>query len=152
MIWNSIPPPRLVNSPPLEEENSLKEIPYDAIDWLSRDKKYWKHIFKIVPRHLHHILKAERFDKRRYASIKFKMEDPVEDYGRWKGGRVQRRLDKLIQDDGFLCIDNFRWARTAKRIELKRYRQARDNGCCGSRDVKVSIGCTYFLLGYNYGH
>ena len=60
--------------------------------------------------------------------------------------------------------DNFRSAEVGNREQLEAYLGAMRRGCCGSKDIVVSIAITYgtgtntgkyyweHLLGCNYGH
>lgn len=51
------------------------------------------------------------------------------------------------------CVDNFRAARIGNTGQMRRYKQQKARGCCGSHDFKAfgPDGCQY-LLGFNYGH
>lgn len=60
--------------------------------------------------------------------------------------------------------DNFRVARVGDEEDMDNYLKAMRGGCCGSKDIVVSIAITYthkdttekfyleHLLGCNYGH
>lgn len=53
------------------------------------------------------------------------------------------------------CIDNYRISRLdSDNKPNNKYTKSRDNGCCGSCDVKVKNPITNnkFIIGFNFGH
>lgn len=55
--------------------------------------------------------------------------------------------------EGDDCVDNFRVARVGNTSQQRRYRQQKENGCCGSEDfIATGPDGNLYRLGYNYGH
>lgn len=67
-------------------------------------------------------------------------------------------INKVIEENGFECVDNIRAARAWKSSQRRRYMRDRDNGCCGYFDGKVKrfnlskLRYEWYLIGCNYGH
>ena len=66
---------------------------------------------------------------------------------------LEKYINKRFND---YCIDNFRIAECGNVLELKKYKEAYESGCCGYIDFKVMIwkGIWFksYLIGCNYGH
>jgi hypothetical protein len=146
---------------------------YDQIDWQSKDRSYWKSLFKRAfawgiqyPPDYNHgthwvdkdrgqkvvdLIRMDRYLKK-LQKPKHTMLDPVEDYGREIGIQVQRELDRAIRENGDPCTDNYRWARSGSNNEVRRFLKARDRGCCGSFNALRKIQGKYYWIGFNYGH
>ena len=62
--------------------------------------------------------------------------------------------DELNNLEGYEYVDNFRLARKNNADEMKRYKAARENGCCGSHDAEIKLPwpISNLLFGFNYGH
>lgn len=50
------------------------------------------------------------------------------------------------------CVDNIRFAETSKPGEMRRFRRAERQGCCGSINRYVIVGTKQYIIGCNYGH
>lgn len=83
----------------------------------------------------------------------------IELYGYKKGTFITNRLAKAVR--GKDCIDNFRLAHVDNAEELKAYKEAYDEGCCGFYDdiivfthkaCGIPIYSEKIQIGFNYGH
>lgn len=61
------------------------------------------------------------------------------------------RLFDYYKDDHD-CMDNKRVADMSKRLEVKRYKKMKDDGCCGFHDEIIEYKGKRYLFGFNYGH
>lgn len=60
---------------------------------------------------------------------------------------------KKYKTDG--CVDNYRVSIVGENDDVsERYKEAVDNGCCGSCDIIYTNKVTgnKFMIGFNYGH
>lgn len=57
-------------------------------------------------------------------------------------------------EENYDCVDNVRVANSRKSSQIRRYMRQKDNGCCGSFDVKKTcpVDGQVYYLGFNYGH
>jgi len=89
---------------------------------------------------------------------KYQLENPPRPkYGPKIDFWIQDELRDLVKEHGDHCNNNWRWADKKKSGEVRRYKRARDSGCCGSYDTEVEYKPLFgksrtFLLGFNYGH
>lgn len=66
---------------------------------------------------------------------------------------VEWALARLeVLSDGELCVDNFRVALKSNSPQVRRYKQQKKRGCCGSFDTAEYGPKGKYLLGFNYGH
>ena len=56
--------------------------------------------------------------------------------------------DKLDHD----CVDNMRFCFLDDPDGIAGYERQADGGCCGSRDVEITVGGRPAQVGANYGH
>jgi hypothetical protein len=72
-------------------------------------------------------------------------------YGEKLDNFIQSRLH--IAQRGKNC-DNFRWAESTNRAQMRRYHRWQALGCCGSYDDEIVDRDTgrRFMIGFNYGH
>jgi hypothetical protein len=157
----------------------------NAINWKWNHKDYWKNLFrqalegnafwyKNEPRISSHILRGD------YSEHEPPITNQLQPKGLsgdglirfLKGRRYQERLPKRKENfypahqDSILsylhsltenesCVDNLRWALVSSRKDMKRFRDQRESGCCGSHDEYITLGFfppRKFIVGYNYGH
>lgn len=59
-------------------------------------------------------------------------------------------IELMTKDLDF--VDNIRFAQTRKPGEMRRFRRAEANGCCGKAERYVIIGTQQYIIGCNYGH
>jgi hypothetical protein len=83
-------------------------------------------------------------------------------YGEEVGRFLANRISKMIRQTNDFCMNNFRVAEEGTP-EMKRYKEAKENGCCGFNDQKFVfkvwneeklsyIKKRIFWIGYNFGH
>ena len=137
-------------------------------DWLNNDKQYWKGVFKEI--HEKGVgqlyngdgqmsyntyetierLKSRRNWKREEHAQRH-LDSPERQYGEIVGGIISASMSAAMR--GKSCIDNHRWAKIGNSADMRRYRRAKDKGCCGFYDDKIFIPFVgSFLIGFNYGH
>lgn len=75
-------------------------------------------------------------------------------YGVEMGLFLAKRCASHIRKINDSCMDNFRIADLSNTKEVEAYGEARQNGCCGSCDVKIEHykSGRAFMFGFNYGH
>jgi hypothetical protein len=79
-------------------------------------------------------------------------EDPKADYGNEVGKWLNAQISFMYDDIADNCINNTRFADMGVRKDMRRYRKAQANGCCGRYDTVVTLGDRRFTIGCNYGH
>lgn len=86
-----------------------------------------------------------RMDKARSRAGRHKYGDKLDNF-------IQSRL-RIAQRGKDFC-DNFRWAESTSRSQMRRYRRWQAIGCCGSYDAEIVDRDTgrSFMIGFNYGH
>jgi hypothetical protein len=78
-------------------------------------------------------------------------------YGNRLGIFLANRLAREINRTGDCCISHLRVARSDNEIEMKIFKKISDDGCCGSKEWKVTFNSNDapsvdYWLGFNYGH
>jgi hypothetical protein len=81
----------------------------------------------------------------------------TEEYGVRLGSFLANRFAKAIKRTGDLCIDNLRVADADNPEEMARYEKAKESGCCGFHDQKLTFRSfdsppKQYWIGFNYGH
>jgi hypothetical protein len=76
----------------------------------------------------------------------------IDDYGEQIGRMINGFMTRMAKDIDDPCMDNFRFAALDKPGDMRRYRDRRASGCCGSSDNIVMIHGRKFIIGCNYGH
>lgn len=79
-------------------------------------------------------------------------DDPIADYGERIGKMLNGAMRRMQKDINDPCMDNFRFSAMDKPGDLRRYKDRRASGCCGSCDQVVTIHGRKFVIGCNYGH
>lgn len=74
----------------------------------------------------------------------------LEDYPVHVQAGLNIAIKMMTKDLDF--ADNIRFAETGKPGEMRRFRRAREQGCCGSTERYVIIGTKQYIIGCNYGH
>lgn len=79
----------------------------------------------------------------------------------WAAEKVAERMNSLLSEGGgrrYEYADNYRIANAGNAREVKKYKETRSGGCCGSFD-RVLFAEEYetrevvaILYGFNYGH
>jgi hypothetical protein len=144
------------------------------IEWLNHDSRYWKELRKETirlgiqlqgtttvahiyrrPADTNKVWKAilkHRYDQRCEEAARH-LESPVAQYGAVMGGWVQDQIDSAYRSVNDPCIDNTRWGRIRNSCDMRRYKRAKDHGCCGRYDTVVEHPkYGKFVIGFNYGH
>lgn len=115
-------------------------------DWKAYFKKVRDEAPPYIHRELFRYLRARRheayLDKHRFDWEKVYPAGLVE--------LVRRVFSAQSHDHDYM--DNFRVAKVGNRQHLRRYRQAKDSGCCGSFDQVITTPYGQFHIGFNYGH
>ncbi len=66
---------------------------------------------------------------------------------------ANERIAADIKGNEAECVDNDRCARLGNSSQMRRYRSAQANGCCGFADwVEFGPDGKRYALGYNFGH
>ena len=78
-------------------------------------------------------------------------------YGERLGTFLANRFAREIRETGDCYITHIRVARADNAKEMKIFKKAKDKGCCGSKDWKVTFKSHYappvdYWLGFNFGH
>jgi hypothetical protein len=156
---------------------------FKAIDWKSKDRAYWKRIFKEASEEKAFFFKALPMGSGGYVHVDPDINDPAlvlrverprwlkqrdviteikqaryrkrltetkeHHYGIYQGGinRAVRKMTKNLE-----YVDNIRFAAVDNRKDMRRYRDARERGCCGYHDEEISVLGKKFMIGCNYGH
>ena len=103
------------------------------------------------PRTHAHWLRILRFWIRQEVSLlEAGVRRELADYPKEVQDGLELAIDLMTKD--LDCVDNIRFAETRKPGEMRRFKRAADNGCCGSTDRYVIIGRTQYIIGCNYGH
>jgi hypothetical protein len=73
---------------------------------------------------------------------------------KWENAYATHRvqLEAWFRQQQKDCMDNFRVARVGDRQRLHHYMKQKNNGCCGSVDVIITIEGVNYHVGFNYGH
>jgi hypothetical protein len=79
-------------------------------------------------------------------------DDPIADYGERIGRMLNGAMTRMAKDIDDPCMDNFRFSAMDRPGDLRRYRDRRASGCCGSYDQEITIDGRKFIIGCNYGH
>jgi len=66
---------------------------------------------------------------------------------------ISSKLLDIERREHASCVDNWRVAEVSSRRQMKQYKRAKAQGCCGSLDTIVTHPSgRIFALGFNYGH
>lgn len=115
--------------------------------WQAVKKSLYLRFEKAVAQHLFKYLRTERYLEASEYNWKKYFSAKEIDFILDKFSKYSKNLD---------CVDNFRAAKINNRRQIKRFRQERDQGCCGSFDDVITYGIIgfrkRFIIGFNYGH
>lgn len=127
------------------------------------DKMFWRELFKIArteqftfsqpyPKVIAE-LKQLRWKRRRRSALSWWYSSLEQRYGKELGSWLQSQVDLMCNELADPCIDNIRIAKPGVQREIKQYKRAIKNGCCGRHDRKVTHPVHgVFFIGCNYGH
>lgn len=132
------------------------------INLSSKDKLYWKEIFKsvinagnewgiTVPYHRAKEV-IQNIRTRRYHRKRPRFKTWADRYGKRVADWATNIIESELEDS---CKDNYRLARVGDKKAVRYYEMRQDSGCCGRFDI--TRRCPYdwfrqYLIGCNYGH
>lgn len=136
-----------------EEDIFVKYI--SEIDFLSKDKKYWKNLFNSID-------SDERLSNKSSIALISKIKNQRHNF-RCKKKTWEEVLPKEVVNWAWNkfkdypeysnCSDNFRVARCNNSSQKRRYYKQYSEGCCGFCDFSAWGPDGYcYMLGFNYGH
>lgn len=109
-----------------------------------------KQLFARFKSHIAHALYKSLRQERMEALAKPTYEEYISD------PRVIRWLTERLNEEArkYSCVDNFRAANIRRKSQVRRYKKARDNGCCGAfeKEVWCTVDGNRYIIGFNYGH
>lgn len=147
-----------------ERPSVLEWMWHQNIDWQNRDKAYWRDLLHRADRACAFIMPkpgasltrctfpSEELRRQRWFRRGHTTRKPFAAYGKHIDSWLQKQLAEA--EEGCDYVDNRRWAEVSARSEMRRYRRAQAEGCCGFYDATIKHLWTgrIFIIGFNYGH